>query len=104
MQDFSGAAQSLKEAPEEYGYLKDIKQELEFLDKAVSFNITDIAEEIVKKIYEEQNKQALDAKDSIIERVSIALWSERAFRQRSHWMHWYLRMAGAFPCPCTSPN
>lgn len=78
IQDFSGALKLLEGHPQQYQSLVD---SLSFLDKSVSLNII------------ERN---LSARDDVIERISIALWSEKAFRDRSQWMHWYLRMAGAF--------
>lgn len=77
IQDFSGALKLLDKHHPKYQQLAD---SLLFLDKSVSLNL------------EGRN---LEGKDSIIERVSIALWSEKAFRDRSQWMHWYLRIAGA---------
>lgn len=77
IQDFSGALKLLDSAHPRY---QELVESLSFLDKSVSLNL------------EGRN---LEGRDSIIERVSIALWSEKAFRDRSQWMHWYLRMAGA---------
>ncbi|MCT7977601.1 hypothetical protein [Laspinema olomoucense] len=95
IQDFSGALQILKShhhatttalTPsaaaiplKNYAKLVD---DLEQLDRAVSLNLT--------------GRTGLTGREGIIERVAIALWSEQAFRERSQWMHWYLRVAGAF--------
>lgn len=76
IQDFSGA---LKLLDEQHPHYEQIKNNLEFLDKSVSLNLDG----------------RLQGKDSVIERLSIAVWSEKAFRDRSQWMHWYLRVAGA---------
>lgn len=95
IQDFSGALQILKShhhakttslapsaaASESKNYEKLVNN-LEELDRAVSLNLT--------------GHPNLTGQEGIIERVAIALWSEKAFRQRSQWMHWYLRIAGAF--------
>jgi hypothetical protein len=96
IQDFSGALQILRShhlakptflAPSA-AVIEDLKkyeklvQDLEQLDRAVSLNLT--------------GRAHLTGREGIIERVAIALWSEEAFRNRSQWMHWYLRVAGAF--------
>jgi hypothetical protein len=96
IQDFSGALQILRShhlakptflAPSA-AVIKDLNkyeqlvQDLEQLDRAVSLNLT--------------GRANLTGREGIIERVAIALWSEEAFRNRSQWMHWYLRVAGAF--------
>lgn len=77
LQDFSGALGLLQGYPD-----SALLDQLRVLDQAVSFNIA-----------------ALDARltpdPNIIERMAIALWSEYGFRQRRHWMHWFLRVAGA---------
>ncbi|MCL1474264.1 hypothetical protein [Argonema antarcticum] len=78
IQDFSGALKLLDSLHPRY---QELVESLSFLDRSVSLNL------------EGRN---LEGKESIIERVSIALWSEKAFRDRSQWMHWYLRMAGSF--------
>jgi hypothetical protein len=78
IQDFSGALRLLDEGHPKY---QELANSLSYLDKSVSLNL------------EGQN---LEGRDSIIERIGIALWSEKAFRDRSQWMHWYLRIAGAF--------
>lgn len=79
IQDFSGALQLLDESHDRY---EDLKEHLEYLDKALSFNLI--------------NSGIKGDRQKIIERIGIALWSEEAFRKRDQWMHWYLRMAGAF--------
>ena len=78
IQDFSGALQLLSDYPND-----DFKKQVRYLDRAVSFNLqlADI----------DKTPQG-----RVIERIAIALWSERAFRERGQWMHWYLRVAGAF--------
>lgn len=94
IQDFSGALQILKSHYDaESAFLsqsaasldlekyKKLVKDLEQLDRAVSLNLTD--------------RPSLTGREGIIERVAIALWSEQAFRERSQWMHWYLRVAGA---------
>jgi hypothetical protein len=89
IQDFSGAIQLVKSHKEqisseaqEYKRLKCILNSLKELDKAVSFNLSD--------------HPVSTPKDAVIERIAIALWSETAFRERGQWMHWYLRVTGAF--------
>ncbi|MCT7965100.1 hypothetical protein NG799_01975 [Laspinema sp. D1] len=77
--DFNGALAILDSQHEKY---KELKEGLEFLDRSVSFNLN--------------YHSILDTKTSLIERISIAVWSEKAFRQRRHWMHWMIRVAGAF--------
>jgi hypothetical protein len=79
IQDFSGAIALLKEHPNDR-----LKQLLTQLDKAVSFNLGNRFD---------KQKQP---RDRAIERIAIALWSETAFRRRGQWLHWYLRIAGAF--------
>ena len=78
IQDFSGAHELLSNHPD-----NNLKTQVRYLDRAVSFNL-----------------QLADIDDTpkgqVIERIAIALWSERAFRERGQWMHWYLRVAGAF--------
>jgi hypothetical protein len=81
IQDFSGAIQLVK-THQEYQQLEDILNLLKELDHAVSFNLSD--------------RPFSEPKDAVIERIAIALWSETAFRERGQWMHWYLRIAGAF--------
>ena len=81
IQDFSGAIQLVK-THQEYQQLEDILNLLKELDHAVSFNLSD--------------RPFSEPKDAVVERIAIALWSETAFRERGQWMHWYLRVAGAF--------
>jgi len=76
IQDFSGAFQLLDNKHPNYNQLKE---QLEFLDKSVSLNLDG----------------RLQGRESVIERLSIAVWSEKAFRDRRQWLHWYLRVAGA---------
>lgn len=76
IQDFSGAFQLLDDKHQNYNQLKE---QLEFLDKSVSLNLDG----------------RLQGRESVIERLSIAVWSEKAFRDRRQWLHWYLRVAGA---------
>lgn len=78
IQDFSGALQILKSHRHS---TEEIETKLQELDRAVSLNLTG---------------RSLTGREGIIERVAIAVWSETAFRDRSQWMHWYLRVAGAF--------
>lgn len=82
IQDFSGAIQLVK-THQEYQQLEDILNLLKELDHAVSFNLS-------------EHPSFPTPKDAVIERIAIALWSETAFRERGQWMHWYLRVAGAF--------
>jgi len=79
IQDFSGALQILQSHPHS---IEEIETKLQELDRAVSLNLT--------------RRENLTGREGIIERVAIAVWSEKAFRDRSQWMHWYLRVAGAF--------
>jgi hypothetical protein len=81
LQDFNGAKELLKEHPR-----SDIIQKLARLDKAVSLNLGNLA----------NNSNSEQVKENVIKRIAIALWSERAFREKGQWMHWYLRVAGAF--------
>lgn len=81
LQDFNGAKELLKEHPH-----SDIIQKLARLDKAVSLNLGNLA----------NNYNSEQVKDNVIKRIAIALWSEKAFREKGQWMHWYLRVAGAF--------
>ncbi|PSO88849.1 MAG: hypothetical protein BRC41_02165 [Cyanobacteria bacterium QH_9_48_43] len=82
IQDFSGALQLLSDYPD-----GDFKEKIRNLDRAVSFNLTDLP-------YIDNTPEGPEGQ--VIERIAIALWSERAFRERGQWMHWYLRVAGAF--------
>lgn len=79
IQDFAGARELVTETDRQ-----PIRNQLGQLDRAVSFNLSAQASNFSKP------------KDDIIERIAIALWSEKAFRDRGQWMHWYLRVAGAF--------
>lgn len=79
IQDFSGALQILQSHPHS---IEEIATKLQELDRAVSLNLT--------------GRENLAGREGIIERVAIAVWSETAFRDRRQWMHWYLRVAGAF--------
>ncbi len=78
IQDLAGVLTLLEDHPN-----KSLKKIVRKLDWAVSFNL-------------KQLQLGLNPKQSIIERIAIALWSEEAFRKRGQWMHWYLRVAGAF--------
>ncbi|KAB8320675.1 hypothetical protein SD81_003675 [Tolypothrix campylonemoides VB511288] len=129
IQDFSGALKLLDSQHPNY---QQLKNNLEFLDKSVSLNLTDFSRHLEKrtqnltpqppsllgkgenlKPLKKQERglergltdpvksqlnlegRSLGDRESIIERISIAVWSEKAFRDRSQWMHWYLRIAGA---------
>lgn len=78
IQDFNGVRTLLDNRQGE------LIEKVEKLDRAVSFNLGD------------PRKLKLSPKEKVIERIAISLWSEKAFRQRGQWMHWYLRVAGAF--------
>jgi len=78
IQDFSGVKTLIQDHPD-----NNLKIKLDQLDRAVSFNLS-------------AKRQKLSAEEDILERISIALWSEKAFRERGQWMQWYLRIAGAF--------
>jgi len=79
IQDFAGASSLLE------GYFsKDLIKKVNHLDRAVSFNLVNLP------------GVNQSARGKVIERIAIALWSERAFREKGQWMHWYLRVAGAF--------
>ncbi|CBN56403.1 hypothetical protein [Kamptonema sp. PCC 6506] len=69
---------------------KDLETSLVNLDKAVSLNLSDRDATATPDDW-----RIKPGRDMIIERVSIAYWSEKAFRERSQWMHWNLRIAGA---------
>lgn len=71
IQDFSGILQLVDDPT--------IAKQVRKLDKAISFNLS-----------------PLTPKEDVVERIAIAKWSELAFRERGQWMHWYLRIAGAF--------
>lgn len=79
IQDFEGANNLLQDH-----FSEDLQNKVEELDRAVSFNLV--------------NLPGVDqtAEGKVFERIAIALWSERAFREKKQWMHWYLRVAGAF--------
>jgi hypothetical protein len=77
IQDFAGAHVLMKY---EQHVRQEIKEDLDLLDRAISLNIKD--------------SSAINPKDEVIERISIALWSERAFRDRHQWTQWYMRIAG----------
>ncbi len=77
IQDFSGVLTIAE------NYLTEgIEQKLKTLDYAVSLNVAAL-------------KLGLTPRQEVIERIAIALWSEKAFRERGQWMHWYMRIAGA---------
>jgi hypothetical protein len=78
IQDFSGVKTLIQDHPD-----NTLINTLGQLDRAVSFNLS-------------AKRQKLSAEDDILERIAIALWSEKAFRERGQWMQWYLRIAGAF--------
>jgi len=76
LQDFYGALQLLgDDLPDRALFTR-----LESLDRAAAFNL---------------QAQNLSAKDDVIERIAIALWTEKALRNNNQWMNWYLRVAGA---------
>lgn len=77
-QDFLGVKTLIQDHPDH-----NLKTKLEQLDRAVSFNLS-------------AKRQKLSAEEDILERIAIALWSEKAFRERGQWMQWYLRIAGSF--------
>lgn len=85
LQDFSGAQDLVTESV--FPNSPSLHQKLRKLDRLVSFNLIDI-------------KQNLSLDEQVIERIAIALWSEKAFRQRGQWMQWILRMTGAFELAC----
>lgn len=78
IQDFSGVKTLIQDHPD-----NTLINTLGQLDRAVSFNLS-------------AKRQKLSAEEDILERIAIALWSEKAFRERGQWMQWYLRIAGAF--------
>lgn len=86
IQDFSGALRLLDR---DHLFYENLKDSLEFLDKAVSLNLSDRYND------SDESRRINSGKDAIMERVSIALWSEKAFRDRSQWLHWNFRVAGA---------
>jgi hypothetical protein len=78
LQDFSGALQLLgNDCPDQA-----LVQRLQRLDKAAAFNINAL-------------QLDLTPKEDVIERIAIALWTEKALRCNGQWMIWYLRVAGA---------
>jgi len=78
LQDFSGALQLLgDDCPDQA-----LVQRLQRLDKAAAFNINAL-------------QLDLTPKEDVIERIAIALWTEKALRCNGQWMNWYLRVAGA---------
>lgn len=78
IQDFAGAYELLTAHTD-----TELQKKCKYLDRAVSLNLAEL-------------NLGLNPSDEVIERISIALWSEKAFRERGQWMHWYLRVAGAF--------
>jgi hypothetical protein len=77
IQDFAGVHVLIKG---EQHVKQEIKDDLDLLDRAISLNIKDSG--------------AISPKDKVIERISIALWSEKAFSDRDQWTQWYMRIAG----------
>jgi hypothetical protein len=77
IQDFAGAHVLMQN---EQRVKQEIKEDLDLLDRAISLNI--------------KGSSAVSPKDEVIERISIALWSETAFRDRHQWTQWYMRIAG----------
>lgn len=76
LQDFYGALNLLgRDLPDE-----NLSEQLKYLDRAAAFNLQD---------------QNLLPKQDVIERIAIALWTEKALRNNNQWMNWYLRVAGA---------
>jgi len=76
LQDFSGSLQLLgSDCPDEKT-LKSLQQ----LDKRSAFNLRELN---------------LSPQDDVLERIAIALWTEKVLRQGGQWMNWYLRVAGA---------
>lgn len=85
LQDFSGACSLVNSSV--FKNAKDLQKKLKKLDRLISFNLIDI-------------KHDISLNEQVIERIAIALWSEEGFRQRGQWMHWILRMSGAFELVC----
>ncbi|WLT40406.1 hypothetical protein NON20_24295 (plasmid) [Synechocystis sp. B12] len=85
LQDFSGARELTSDTA--FSNAQYIRKELNKLDKLISFNLTEI-------------KHDLSLDEQIIERIAIALWSEKGYRQRGKWMSWITTMAGAFELAC----
>ncbi|MDB9315014.1 hypothetical protein PN462_18010 [Spirulina sp. CS-785/01] len=97
IQDFSGAREIVESHIEESFHrnqqkvpdnFQAVQKELKTLDQAVSLNLS--------KMQNTSQGESLTGREAVLERLSIALWSEFAFRKRGQWMHWYLRVAGAF--------
>jgi hypothetical protein len=80
VQDFSGALELTKN---DQSVKEEVTGSLEFLDKSVSLNL-------------KGHKDLEEPRNEVIERISIALWSEKAFREKHHWTQWYMKVAGAF--------
>jgi hypothetical protein len=78
VQDFAGILRLAKGDVD-----KDMEKQIRRLDRAVSFNLREL-------------NLGLNPEEEVLERIAIACWSERAFRERGQWMHWILRVAGAF--------
>ena len=76
LQDFSGAVKLLGSDCPDNQTLESLKQ----LDKRSAFNLRDLH---------------LSPQDDVLERIAIALWTEKVLRQGGQWMNWYLRVAGA---------
>ncbi len=76
MQDFSGAIQLLGSDCPDQKTLKDLQD----LDRRSAFNL--------------RNMKLLPEKDGL-ERIAIALWTERVLRRGGQWANWCLRVAGA---------
>jgi|GEM_PF-1079768 len=76
IQDFSGAIKLLGADYPDEKTLKDLQD----LDKRSAFNL--------------RNMQILPEQDGL-ERIAIALWTERILRQGGQWANWCLRVAGA---------
>jgi hypothetical protein len=84
VQDFSGALELTKN---DQSVKEEVKDILEFLDKSVSLNL---------KNHKDDKGLNLSPRDEVIERISIALWSEKAFREKHQWTQWYMKIAGGF--------
>jgi len=78
LQDFSGALQLLGSDCPDQALVKRLQR----LDKAAAFNLKAL-------------QLNLQPKEDIVERIAIALWTEKALRFNGQWMNWYLRVAGA---------
>lgn len=78
VQDFAGILQLVKG-----DVLPAIEKQIRRLDWAVSFNLRAL-------------NLGLTPENEVLERIAIACWSEKGFRERGQWMHWILRVAGAF--------